>query len=758
LLVERIKRNNIGISPLEATVLAMGVYHDTGSLVFPNTTVRDVGVVAFLLANGANLSVVAEFLDRPFTLEQRLLLKELITETRHEQVNGFNILIAYGQTEKFVGGLSILTYKLVELERPDATFAVVKMANRVYVVARSNVPEINVNEIVGVFGGKGHDSAASAVVKNADRTEVGERLLESIRSKTRPSITAAAIMQQPVKTIDPDSAIDQAALLMLRYGYNGLPVLKDEKVIGIVSRRDVEKATRHGLGNAPVKAYMTTRLVFVEKDTPLAALRDTMIKHDIGRLPVLDDGKLVGIVTRTDILKSLHGDGVFAGMSQTDSGKIKPYSSLNITEQIRRSLAPDYLEILRWTGDVATSQDVRIFAAGGIVRDLLLGLECTDVDLVVEGDGIQLAKELSRKHQGYLRVHAHFGTAKVFFPNGCQVDVTSSRVEYYHHPAAMPEVETSTLSKDLYRRDFTINAMALSLNKGSFGDVMDYFGGKEDLERGHVRVLHNLSFVEDPLRMLRAVRFEQRYYMQIEPHTRKLLDEAVDNDMLSKVSKERLWEELKNIFSEARPGLVLNRISELKLWHFLFPGVDPVRVRPVLIETPRSVSILRSWYGIDDFSESWLIYFLIVLHHSGWNVAKDICKRYNINKTTYGKIAIALGCWRDFLNDLLEPYGVTMSHLARQAKLLPREAYPLIVCYLPNNAAKRRFRSVINTVNNRRPVANGKDLQAMGYVPGPLFKKAMNLIWQARLNGLVNNVEEEMAYLERYMPILTVDG
>ena len=753
LLVERIKRNNISISPLEATVLAMGVYHDTGSLVFPHTTVRDVGVVAYLLANGANLSVVAEFLDRPFSQEQRRLLKELLSETQHLQVNGFSIILTRGQADKFVGGLSLLTYKLVELERPDAIFAVVKMINRVYIVARSNVPEVNVNEIVGVFGGKGHDMAASAVIKKAEPEDVITRLLGEIHSKTKPSVTAAEIMQRPVKTIDPEAKIDEAALLMLRYGHNGLPVVNDHQVIGIVTRRDVEKATRHGLGNAPVKAFMNARLIFVSPDTPVAEVRNIMIKYDIGRLPVLDDGKLLGIVTRTDILKSLHGDGAASGVSHAGAGVTKTYSTLNITDQIRLSLSPEYLEILKWAGDIAESLDARIFAAGGIVRDLLMGLECTDVDLVVEGDGIRLARELSLRHQGNLRVHSRFGTAKVFFPNGCQVDVTSSRVEYYLYPAAMPEVENSTLSKDLYRRDFTINAMALSLNKDSFGTVMDFFGGKEDLQLGRVRVLHNLSFVEDPIRMLRAVRFEQRYYMHIEAHTRRLLDDAVDNDMLGKVSTERIWEELKNVFAETRPGLVLSRIIELKLWHSLFPGVDPVRVRPVLLEVPRSLSILRSWYAVDDFAESRLIYFLIVLHHSGWGVAGDVCRRYNINKSTYSKIAIALGLWRDFLNDLLEPYGVAMSQLARYAKLLPKEIYPLIVCYLPNNAAKRRFRNVINTVNHHRPVISGKDLQSMGYTPGPLYKKAMNLLWQARFNGQVSSVEEEAAYLKRYIRI-----
>ena len=749
LLVERIKRDNLSISPLEATVLAMGIYQDTGSLVFSSTTVRDVGVVAFLLANGANLAVVAEFLDRPFTVEQHGLLKELVASAENMQVNGFNITVAKGQTDKFIGGLAVITYKLVEVEHPDAIFVAVKMANRVYVVARSSVPQINAKEIVGVFGGKGHDAAASAVVKNAVTAEVSERLLAAIRANTKPPVTAEAIMNQPVRTIDIAAKVDQAAAMMQLYGHSGLPVVKDQKLIGIISRRDVEKATRHGLGNAPVKGYMTERFIYVERDASVALMRNIMIKNDIGRLPVLDNGRLAGIVTRTDILKSIHGDDVSPGLAQRQGGGTVSYSPQNIAEQIQRSLTPDYLEIINLAGEIAESLPARIYAAGGIVRDLLLGLECTDVDLVVEGDAIGLARELCRRRQAQLRAHPRFGTAKVLFPNGCQVDVTSSRVEYYRYPAAMPEVEKSSLSKDLSRRDFTINAMALSLNKDNFGDVIDYYGGKEDLERGQVRVLHNLSFVDDPIRALRAARFEQRYYMSIEPHTRKLLTLAADNGILGKVSRERLWEELKNIFAETRPGLVLNRIHELGMWHFLFPGVNPARVRATLTEAPRALSLLRSWGLADEGVDNWLIYYLMILHHSGWGVASDLCSRYNIKRASAKKIALALGGWRDFLDSLLNPCGVTMSFMARQVKRLPKEVYPLIVSYLPNVAAKKLFRSVLNAVNNK-PSTNGNDLQLLGIKPGPKYRKAMNLVWQARYNGQVSNAREEMEYLDKY--------
>lgn len=750
LLVEKIRERGLKITPLEATILSLGIYQDTGSLVYSGTTARDADAVAYLLSNGANLAVVAEFLDRPFTVDQRILLRDLLSSAEHIQVNGVKLLIAKGNVDEFIGGLAVLTHKLAEFDRPDAVFTVVEMDDRVHVVARSSVPEVNVREILGILGGRGHNAAASASIKKANVEEVTRQLLDAIQLKVRPPVTAAAIMNSPVKTITPETVINEAEKVMLRYGHTGLPVVKDGRMVGIISRRDVEKAAHHGLGHAPVKAFMTSKLVSVGPQAPASVVRDLMIEYDIGRLPVIENGKLVGIVTRSDVLRTLHGSGEPSRFRTVKAGRAQVMSPVNIKELMFHNLPADYMEILKWAGETAPSMGAKVYAAGGIVRDLLLGIECLDIDLVVEGDGIELARAISEDHQGRLREHPQFGTAKILFPDGRQVDVTTSRIEFYQYPAAMPQVETSSLHQDLYRRDFTINAMAVSLNKESFGDVVDYFGGREDLERGLIRVLHNLSFVEDPVRILRAVRFEKRYYMSLESHTLKLAREAIRNNMLARVSTERIWEELKHVFLEPGPGLVLARFMELQLWPSLFPGVDPEKVRPVFSEIARSLKTLRYW-DVIEFGEMWMIYFLVVLHFSDWTVASEVCRRYHLSKRQANKVAAALGGWRSLLKNLQEPFGVTMSELARQVKSVPGEIYPLILCYLTNNSVKKRFRHVLNAVCYNKPSINGKDLRLFGYKPGPQYKKAMEALWQARLDGVIRNRQEELNYVKDYL-------
>lgn len=749
LLVEKLMEMEINISPMEATVFSLGIYEDTGSLIFPSTTSRDAAAVAYLLAQGANLAVVAEFLERPLNDKQRALLKTLLVSAERYEINGIKLLIAKGNVDEFIGGLDILTHKLVEFAHLDAVFTVVEMDDRVHIVARSNVPEVSVKEILEGLGGGGHPAAASAIVKKGKVEDVAELLLEAIRSKARPLAIAAEIMSSPVKTITPETIIEDAGRLMLRYGHTGLPVIRGEQVVGVISRRDVEKATHHGLGHAPVKGFMTSNIITVSPTTPVSIVRELMIKHDIGRLPVLKEGKLLGIVSRTDVLRTLHGDNL-AGHKKIHSDSTNEQPHQNIRELMYRGLSAEYMEIMEHAGKIASSMGYKIYAAGGIVRDLLLGMDCIDVDLVVEGDGIELARTLGRDYGGRVRVHQIFYTAAVNFPNGLQVDVATARVEFYQYPAALPQIETSSLHQDLYRRDFTINAMAVSLNEGDFGYIVDFFGGREDLEQGLLRVLHNLSFVEDPTRILRGIRFEKRYNISLEPQTLKLAKEAVSSNMLDRVSKERVWEELKYILLEPRPGLVLSRLAELLLWDSVFTGVAYEEIKGVLEELHRSIKVLRSW-DLAGTDEPWMVYFIAVLHKTSWDVAGEICTHYNFNKRQVEKVAAALDGWERAVAGLRDPGDIAMSELARRVMSVPRECYPLILASFSDNVSRRRFRQVLTAICYDKPSINGKDLRTLGYKPGPAFKKALDAVWQARLDGAVRTREEELSYVKEYL-------
>lgn len=751
LLIERIRSRGLEITPLEATIMALGIYEDTGCLVFTSTTSRDIRAAAFLLEQGANLAVVADFLGRPLTPDQKGLLKKLLVSAEHHQINGNKILIARGNVDEFIGGLNLLTHKLAEIEQIDAVFTIVEMEDRVHMVGRCALKEkVNCKEVMEYFGGGGHPAAASATVKDQTVDEVADRLLEIIKEKVRPPLTVRDIMSSPVKMVFPETTIEEAGKIMLRYGHTGLPVIKEGKLVGVISRRDVEKATHHGLGHAPVKGYMTASVITVNADMNINDVQELMIEKDIGRLPVVEGNLVVGIISRTDVLQTLH-EGFKGRYSTTYTDKKKNTTrNTNIRPDMHRVLPNRIMNILNRAGEVAQSLGYQVYAVGGLVRDVLLKVENLDVDLVVEGNGIEMANELAKVIGGRVRPHEKFGTAEIVFPDGYWVDVVTARVEYYEYPAALPQVEQSSLKHDLYRRDFTINAMAVALNSERFGELVDYFNGREDLQIGAVRVLHNLSFIEDPTRILRAVRFEQRYDMAIEPQTLRLIKEAVREKVISRVSNERMWGELKSILEEADPEHMLDRMSELGVWDYLFPEITFWEVQPVISEVPQALMILRNW-GWAEPAEKWLPYFLAILHWTTQETAYQICQRYFLGRRQTDKVLDVIAHWRGALKTLSTTEEVPLSELTKTVQTLPREAYPLFLTLLEDKNAIRRFRLVMESVHKNKPTVNGKNIRAMGFQPGPMYRRALDAVWRARLDGLIQTTEEELEYVRAYL-------
>src|SRR3989475_5291242 len=228
---------------------------------------------------------------------------------------------------------------------------------------------------------------------------------------------------------------------------------------------------------------------------------------------------------------------------------------------------------LQEIGRLADDIGMPAYLVGGLVRDLLLGHKNLDVDLTVEGDGMTFARRLADQHGAGLKIFDRFATALVVFPDGFKLDVATARRESYAHPTALPTVRPSSIKDDLYRRDFTINALAIRLNVSRFGELVDFYGGLRDLEHKVIRVLHSRSFVDDPTRVFRAIRFEQRFGFRIEKHTLTLLKEAAASDLVHRLSGPRLRNEVMRLLSEQAPIRTIRRMAEFDLLRFLHTGL-----------------------------------------------------------------------------------------------------------------------------------------------------------------------------------------
>ncbi|MDZ4159543.1 MAG: CBS domain-containing protein, partial [Anaerolineaceae bacterium] len=432
-----------------------------------------------------------------------------------------------------------------------------------------------------------HDRAAGALLQPEDIGEssagdsltlVRQKLLDVLPRYILPSITVSQLMSRKPLVLSPKTSAQEAAELMKRYGYEGYPVVEDGTVIGLLTRRAVDRALAHKL-NLTAGSLMDAGEVTVHPTDALEHLQKLMTSTGWGQVPVVDPqtNQLIGIVTRTDLLKVLAG------------GENHFPESQNLASRLEAALPAARLALLNAVANLAHSHHQAIYIVGGFVRDLLLDRPSLDFDIVVEGDAIALGEALVKKFGGKMTSHKRFGTAKWqltgIISRLCQelpsrqpfhasdlpesLDLISARTEFYNYPTALPVVERGSIKLDLHRRDFTINTMALRLDGKHYGELYDYWGGLADLRRGLVRALHSLSFVDDPTRMLRAVRFEQRFGFNIENRTLQLMREA--QPMLRQVSGQRLTHELNLILLEAQPADMLNRLQELGLLSAIHP-------------------------------------------------------------------------------------------------------------------------------------------------------------------------------------------
>jgi tRNA nucleotidyltransferase (CCA-adding enzyme) len=305
LLLDILEKRGIEITSDEATVMMLGIYEDTGNLTFSSTKEEDFKAAGYLVRMGANLSILSNVITKELTAEQIFLLNDLIQSATRYTIHGIDLVIAQASADRYVGDIAVLVHKLKDMENLDVLFVLVRMEDRVYLIGRSRLEEVNVSEVAAEFGGGGHPTAASATVKGMALVEAHDRLIKILNEMVRPKKVAADAMVYPVKTIEPDRTLDEAGEILTRYNLDILPVLQDEKVIGLISREVVERAEYHGLKSSLVKEYMTTEFSVVSPDTPFSRVQALIIGQNQSLVPVVEKDRLVGAISAGDLMRVL---------------------------------------------------------------------------------------------------------------------------------------------------------------------------------------------------------------------------------------------------------------------------------------------------------------------------------------------------------------------------------------------------------------------------------------------------------------------
>jgi tRNA nucleotidyltransferase (CCA-adding enzyme) len=386
---------------------------------------------------------------------------------------------------------------------------------------------------------------------------------------------------------------------------------------------------------------------------------------------------------------------------------------------------------------------------GGFVRDLFLRRANLDVDLVVEGDGIAFARVLGQTLGARVHVHERFGTAVLILPDGFKLAVATARTEYYEYPTALPTVEHSSIKKDLYRRDFTINTLAIRLNARHCGALLDFYGGQRDLKDHTIRVLHSLSFVEDPTRVFRAIRFAHRFGFHLGKETLALIKGAVKMDLLHRLSGHRLFTELTILCQENEPRQALAQLGALDLLRFIHPSL---RWSPRLHTLLKAVEEVLDWYTLlylDRPIDVWLVYCMALLEILPAQAVEDTGQRLIIPKRHAEKMRTAYESANAILHRLVQHPAPRPAAVYRLLSGLADETLLFLMARTTSDAVKRQISAYLTTYQHVKPMLTGADLHAMGLTPGPHFKEILASLRAARLNGDVTTAADERALVQQ---------
>ncbi|MFP4444759.1 MAG: CBS domain-containing protein [Desulfosudaceae bacterium] len=758
ILTEMLREQQAAISPDEATVMCLGIYEDTGSFTFASSTPKDFEAAGFLVSRGACLNTIANMISREMTPEQVDILNNMIKNSRVHNINGTEVLLTTIVTEEYVPDFAFLVHKMQRMKNLDVIFALAQMGNRIYIVGRSRLSEVNAGDILIPFGGGGHAFAASASIKRMTLPQAEQQLLKLFNKHIQSTTRARDVMSAPVISAPADTGCRQAGELLTRYNINTLlvtaPVEKEGEtgeLLGYISRQVIEKAIFHELGDRPVTEYMTTDFVPAGPEDELSVIQERIIEHNQRILPVMENGAVLGVITRTDLLNLLvtRNRREKERQPRQIEGAAHPKTK-NIRRFMSERLPAPVLSILEKAGRTAADIGYSAYVVGGFVRDLFLYRDTEDVDLVVEGDGIAFAHTFAEAMGARVHHHKKFGTAVITFADGSKIDVASARLEYYKFPAALPTVEMSSIKLDLFRRDFTINTLAVCLNPERFGTLVDFFSAQRDIKEKTIRVLHNLSFVEDPTRVFRAIRFEQRFGFTIGKMTSGLIENAVNMNFFSRLSGRRVFAELCQILQEEDPVPAIERLAGFELLAAVHPSI---KIDKNTVAALNDVREVLAWYDLlylETAYARWAVYFLVLINRCDEATCEEICRQFELNRRHTALFTRERLEANRFLTWLNGSQPVANSQLYEGLQGFSTELILYIMAAADSDRIKRHISRYITQMKDARTLISGQDLARLGIPPGPVYSRIFKKVLHARLDGQVSTKSEELELARQY--------
>lgn len=744
ILYKRMKDKDINITQIEATLFLLGIYEDTGSLIFSSTTENDLEACKYFLSKGGKLSIVSEYIYPALNNQQKKLFTNLLDSLEIVEIKGVEIGICAVESKTYVEGVSFLAHKIMETADIDALFLILKFNKNALIVGRSKDSNlINIGKTIESLGGSGHPQAASVFINNCrnDLNSLTFQTLREAKNNIKEARRVGDFMSSPVKVVTPDTTVEEALKLMLRYGYSGLPVVNYDRLVGIISRRDIGRISEEKLKKMAVSYYMSKSPLTINSEAPLKEAEKIMINNDYGRLPVVKKKNIVGILTRSDLLRALYG------INKEESnhfGEKETEKKINLLILMKKILPPDIVEYLKLFGKIGDNLKTNVYLVGGCVRNLLLCSESKDFDILIDKNFEEYIEKFRANEtfkNAKITINPKFNTAKLKINEKLIFDIALTRREYYEHPADLPTVSVGSLREDLFRRDFTINTLAIVLNKRNLGDLIDYFNGYRDIEDKKIKILHKLSFIEDPSRIIRAVEYEIKYDFKMDPETEESAKNAMNIGIFEHISKFRILSEFMNLLNEDidNTSLIIKRLSEIGAIKMLSGNIKiSNKLLLALKKTDELTKLIKP-------KEKYLAYLVLIILDLPIEEILDILERLKFSKKKIEKIKYLKRNIIEIIRQIKDAkknsqLGEVLSNLSSEE---------LIV--VGSLGLKKDIKKIIKYMEVLKPIKlelSGSEIEKIVGIKGKSLGEIIKNLLFAKYDGLIKSREDEISFLK----------
>ncbi|MCX6087182.1 MAG: CBS domain-containing protein [Caldiserica bacterium] len=739
LVTAALRERLVPVNPDEATLLALGIYEDTGSLLFPETTAFDVEQAAYLLKAGASLSMVARYVTTYLVPDQQTALENALSNAQVRTVAGAQIAFSIVHAERNVGNLSVIVHRLAQIIKAEALFLIYQTPQSLYVLGRSD-RLLNVAELLAPLGGAGRIHAAASILRDGTSAETAqEHIISAIAARrTQWRQVVRDIMTPHPATVSQDRVAEEALQIMVNLGFSVLPVERDGQVVGVVAKKALEKTSLMRLQQKPVHYFLNTRIPAVPLTATVEELIQAFGTYNTGLLLVMEQEHLLGVVSRSDVLRYLNSTAHPQSVVGATGGRVIARSDLD------RLGGSDTAAILATIGQIGDAEENRAYLVGGSVRDVLLGRPPNDVDIVTEKDVSGVAAAVAASFGTNVISYGRFMTHKVRI-RGREYDFAAARLEYYDFPGSLPTVAPATLIKDLLRRDFTVNALAMSLSESDFGTIIDATGGLKDLDARIIRMTYADSFIEDPARILRAVAAQTRLSFILEDGTRDKAREALELGLLNVRRNRRAQDEFKELLSGGTGVACITALCSLGCGLIGLPLVPPRAARLRLLS---ALGDARKPVMNGLNAPLWVAPLLVWLGNISSGAVQEVLKDFGLSD----RLAAAFHSWQRRergMRRLLEQGSSKVSAIAAKLEGIPLPVLSILEAHLAGletSGPHDLLLTVLARMDKPRLVS-GKDVVILGIPEGRRVGMLLDQVRRLQLDGIIGSREEAVAYL-----------